>query len=177
MGTSSDKKRSRSQRTRKVTGRARHLEASVIREARQQRLAALENDNHAAEQEAELLQDEEAYDPAACSDDEMAGVSRRGSRTKKRRRSRSTAARVRVERGLERLNKSVALAIAEEGERPYGMVSSEEIAARPSIRPARALCSVCGYKATYTCTRCLVRFCSVQCGNVHNETRCLKFAT
>jgi len=38
-------------------------------------------------------------------------------------------------------------------------------------------CTVCGFPAPYTCTRCSSRFCTKKCYAVHSETRCLKFTT
>ena len=50
------------------------------------------------------------------------------------------------------------------------------VAAKPSRKPARFFCSVCGYNSKYQCTRCGLRYCTMQCGNTHKETRCIKFA-
>lgn len=36
--------------------------------------------------------------------------------------------------------------------------------------------SLCSFTAPYTCTRCGMRFCSTKCNNMHQETRCLKWA-
>ncbi len=41
----------------------------------------------------------------------------------------------------------------------------------------RKWCTVCGFPAPYTCTRCSSRFCTKKCYAVHSETRCLKFTT
>ncbi|KAK9141539.1 hypothetical protein Syun_010939 [Stephania yunnanensis] len=45
----------------------------------------------------------------------------------------------------------------------------------PSSTSRRYFCTVCGFTANYTCVRCGVRFCSIHCQVVHNDTRCLKF--
>lgn len=37
----------------------------------------------------------------------------------------------------------------------------------PSRYPARRLCSVCGWRGLYRCNRCEVRYCGLQCLNVH----------
>ena len=42
--------------------------------------------------------------------------------------------------------------------------------------PSLPFCSVCKYWGKYTCTRCGTRYCSMQCGEVHRETMCMKFA-
>jgi len=46
---------------------------------------------------------------------------------------------------------------------------------RPSKRPPRRICAVCGFKAIYTCVACGTRFCCVRCYRTHQETRCLKW--
>lgn len=57
------------------------------------------------------------------------------------------------------------------------IVNYRTVAAKPSIYPARHnFCSVCGYIASYTCTRCGSRYCSIKCNENHKETRCLKFS-
>mmetsp|Transcript_5654 Transcript_5654/g.13673 ORF Transcript_5654/g.13673 Transcript_5654/m.13673 type:complete len:117 (+) Transcript_5654:191-541(+) len=50
-----------------------------------------------------------------------------------------------------------------------------DLEAPPSDVPPRPLCTTCGFFGKYTCVRCSARFCSVRCGNTHQETRCLKF--
>ena len=39
----------------------------------------------------------------------------------------------------------------------------------------RNFCSVCGFKANYTCIVCGARYCSLACQHVHTDTRCLKW--
>lgn len=34
------------------------------------------------------------------------------------------------------------------------------------------LCSICGYHGDIVCVRCSERYCSLQCGSTHDETRC-----
>lgn len=171
----------RTQRKRKVADRVKHVDRSVLQEAKARRLDALEDDNYAAEMEAQELDGEEEYAPGLDSGGEMAAAPQKksGSRTRTRKRSSrsSTASQAKKVQGIERWNKSLAQMLEEEDPSllPNGMVSYNEITAGPSTRPPRPFCSICGYKAAYTCTRCFVRFCSVRCGDVHNETRCLKF--
>lgn len=63
-----------------------------------------------------------------------------------------------------------------------GAASAQEenyhtIAAKPSVFPARqCFCSVCGYRGSYSCTRCGSKFCSIKCNESHKETRCFKFS-
>lgn len=170
---------SRSTRKRKTSDRVRQIDASDIAAARHRRLDALESDNYAAEAEAETLAGEDEYDPDADSDDALSVAAPSNSRRNmKRLRSAARSSKQKVKMvGIEKWNKSLAQAIEEEDVtlRPRAMVRYEEIAAAPSSRPVRHFCSVCGYPAAYTCTRCMVRFCCVRCGNIHSETRCLKF--
>jgi len=41
--------------------------------------------------------------------------------------------------------------------------------------PQRYFCSVCGFRAPYTCVTCGHRYCSVSCLAAHRDTRCLKW--
>lgn len=43
------------------------------------------------------------------------------------------------------------------------------------IIPRRHFCSVCGFRAPYTCVTCGYRYCSVACLGTHKDTRCLKW--
>ena len=47
--------------------------------------------------------------------------------------------------------------------------------APPSNRPAKKLCSVCGFPSSYNCVQCGFKFCSIECQQVHKDTRCLKW--
>ncbi|KAJ1849636.1 Zinc finger HIT domain-containing protein 1 [Coemansia sp. RSA 2703] len=38
----------------------------------------------------------------------------------------------------------------------------------------RHFCSICGYRGSYTCVDCGVRYCSLECRATHVDTRCLK---
>lgn len=41
--------------------------------------------------------------------------------------------------------------------------------------PQRNFCSVCGFRAPYTCVTCGNRYCTVKCLHTHRDTRCLKW--
>ena len=41
--------------------------------------------------------------------------------------------------------------------------------------PQRHFCSVCGFRAPYTCVTCGHRYCTVKCLHTHRDTRCLKW--
>jgi zinc finger HIT domain-containing protein 1 len=42
----------------------------------------------------------------------------------------------------------------------------------PTSKPPINLCSVCGYNGVYSCARCALRYCSLDCKTTHDETRC-----
>jgi len=83
--------------------------------------------------------------------------------------------------GLRRLRKyNINRVFQEEAEQLQQKKDAEEatyfsVQAEPSRQPARHFCSVCGYFANYTCTKCNSRFCCIRCKNTHEEHRCLKF--
>ncbi|KAK0403812.1 hypothetical protein QR680_017133 [Steinernema hermaphroditum] len=43
-----------------------------------------------------------------------------------------------------------------------------------SKRPPRKFCSACGHSAHYNCIRCGTGYCSMECRDRHNATRCMK---
>lgn len=45
----------------------------------------------------------------------------------------------------------------------------------PSSTCRRHFCTVCGFTSNYTCAKCGMRFCSIRCQKIHDDTRCLKF--
>ncbi|KAF0358679.1 Zinc finger HIT domain-containing protein 1 [Gigaspora margarita] len=47
--------------------------------------------------------------------------------------------------------------------------------AGPSRYPPRKFCSVCGYLSNYSCKTCGMKYCSVKCLEIHEETRCMKY--
>ncbi|PUU73143.1 hypothetical protein B9Z19DRAFT_571452 [Tuber borchii] len=55
---------------------------------------------------------------------------------------------------------------------PLGYAAS---ASRPSAKPKRVFCEICGYWGKYKCQKCSARYCGLQCGGVHSETKCNKF--
>ncbi|KAI0565811.1 Vps71/ZNHIT1 [Gracilaria domingensis] len=140
----------RGKRKREVANRVKHVDFSVIQQARNRRLEALENDNYAAEQEAILLEGEDEYEPGMESEEEMAGKkkSTRTRKRKQRRRQRGLKDN-RAEAkgaGIERWNKSTHAAFEEENlsARPNKMVTWEQMIVPPSSRPPRYFCSTCG---------------------------------
>ncbi|RPA95851.1 hypothetical protein L873DRAFT_1829650 [Choiromyces venosus 120613-1] len=55
---------------------------------------------------------------------------------------------------------------------PLGYAAS---ASKPSTKPKRVFCEICGYWGKYKCQKCSARYCGLQCGGVHSETKCNKF--
>lgn len=187
----------REHRKRKASEKLHNVDVGVVIEARERRLDALEDDNHAMEQEAKLHEGDEEYEPGQGSEDDEA-VFRASAKKKRRSRAKDRTSRRRaVTAGLatvdsnpsittgtgaasaapiERWNMSLARMLQEEEgvSRPPGMVAYDDMTAAPSKKPPRPFCAVCGYSAAYTCTRCRSRFCSIRCNNVHEQTQCLK---
>ncbi|CAB60106.1 Swr1 complex histone chaperone module subunit Vps71 [Schizosaccharomyces pombe] len=46
--------------------------------------------------------------------------------------------------------------------------------AKPSYKPPRKFCNVCGYWGKYACQNCGTSYCSKGCEVIHSETRCMK---
>jgi len=65
-----------------------------------------------------------------------------------------------------------ALDDAENGGLPLGYARAMS---RPSRRPGRTFCEICGYWGTYRCGKCGARYCGLECSALHQETRCQKF--
>ncbi|KAI5778599.1 hypothetical protein EDC01DRAFT_339288 [Geopyxis carbonaria] len=59
-----------------------------------------------------------------------------------------------------------------EGGAPLGYARS---VSRPSERPSRTFCEICGYWGTYRCGKCGSRNCGMECGKIHLETKCNKY--
>lgn len=60
----------------------------------------------------------------------------------------------------------------EGGRSPLGYARA---VSRPSRRPSRTFCEICGYWGNYRCGKCGARYCGLECGGVHAETKCQKF--
>ncbi|TXG74474.1 hypothetical protein EZV62_003053 [Acer yangbiense] len=45
----------------------------------------------------------------------------------------------------------------------------------PSSTSRRHFCTVCGFTGGYMCVKCGMRFCSIRCQHIHDDTRCMKF--
>ncbi|CAJ0572320.1 unnamed protein product, partial [Mesorhabditis spiculigera] len=56
-----------------------------------------------------------------------------------------------------------------------GYRAFEEAQMPPAQNPPRKFCNVCGLFSAYNCTKCGSGFCSIECQDVHKETRCMKW--
>ncbi|XP_044758860.1 zinc finger HIT domain-containing protein 1 [Coccinella septempunctata] len=56
-----------------------------------------------------------------------------------------------------------------------GRVSYLDAEARSADFAARKFCNVCGFFSKYTCVTCGIKYCSIRCMHIHQETRCLKW--
>eukprot|EP00171_Calliarthron_tuberculosum_P016329 IDg16329t1 len=152
-------------RKRVMSARVRDVDESALATARAAAVAALEDDV--------------APEVSSASEFEVEEEDLARRRTKRARRTSGSDARSKrtKSKGIARHNMPLQQVLDAERdmELPRGMVAYETMATKPSLKPPRKLCSVCGHKAPYMCSRCQARFCCLRCSNVHNETRCLKF--
>lgn len=72
-----------------------------------------------------------------------------------------------------RFRKSLAQMI--EDDKLTNEINYSTAVAKPSEKPDRHFCAVCGFPSNYTCTTCGSRYCCVKCLNTHQDTRCLKW--
>jgi len=158
----------RSGRLRQLSKKVKTVDKEARLEAQTARLELLENDNYgaAAPTALDLQPDDEEYQQTEDADEGFA----KKKRPKKDRllleRAKKTQKYVRnLNKLLEELQDSPDLPA----------VNYFTTAALPSQKPSRHFCSVCGLLASYCCTRCGMRFCSVKCNETHKDTRCLKF--
>lgn len=195
----------RTVRDRKLSEKFRNVDSATLAEAATRQLDALENDNHAVEREAELGRDDDEFLPTGGDSEDDADATvftngpkkRRASSAKKGKRGKVIVRADRKKRrkgsglsdpdgklssgsnSIERWNMTLANMLQREPlsseERPANMVHFEAMTARPSKKPSRPFCAVCGYNASYTCRQCGARFCSIPCDTVHQQAQCLKF--
>lgn len=170
-----------STRKRAMSARVREVDEGALASARMAAVNALEDD--AVAEEAGSDSDFEADAPPRPKRARRASIvdepddERPRSKGKAKGRGAARANRQKKILGIARHNKALQNVLdAERGAgRPEGLVAYEAIAGGPGKRPARKLCSVCGHVSPYTCTRCGAFFCSLKCGGIHDDTRCLKF--
>mmetsp|Transcript_36510 Transcript_36510/g.103123 ORF Transcript_36510/g.103123 Transcript_36510/m.103123 type:complete len:177 (+) Transcript_36510:441-971(+) len=156
----------KSNRARKVSQAMQRVDAEEQQHAVQARLDALENDNVEEAGAFGLASDDEEY-VIEGSSDEGGGTRKRKGKTKGRKNSKRHDRPKMFSALLEEADL--------ENQIDDGPNYLTAAAGPPSSFASRKFCSVCGFTAPYTCTRCRSRFCSRKCKTVHAETRCLKF--
>lgn len=133
------------------------------------RLDALENDNAATEPVQQIDDDDEA----SLDDDD--------DQVYQKKQSKSTKRKTRQAKALENAKKAsrTFLELLHEANLeslpPHVPSYLRAAVGPPSSSSRRHFCTVCGFTANYTCVQCGMRFCSIRCQTIHNETRCLKF--
>ncbi|KAL3341271.1 hypothetical protein AABB24_025691 [Solanum stoloniferum] len=163
----SNSARRMSMRTRKIAPKmAAALASSDNRtQAMLSRLDALESDN--AVVEPQLLDD----DDEASLDDEDQVFHKYPKGTKRKTRQAKALENKRAPKSfLELLNEANLESLP-----PHVPTYLRAAVGPPSSIARRHFCTVCGFSSTYTCVQCGMRFCSIKCRTIHNDTRCLKF--
>ncbi|XP_031271812.1 SWR1 complex subunit 6 isoform X2 [Pistacia vera] len=133
------------------------------------RLEALENDNAGIEH-VEINDDD---DEASLDDDDEGYVQKRQSKGTKRKTRQAKAledARKAPRTFLELLHEANLESLP-----PHIPSYLRAAVGPPSSTSRRHFCTVCGFTASYTCVKCGMRFCSIRCQTIHDDTRCLKF--
>ncbi|KAI4383896.1 hypothetical protein MLD38_009686 [Melastoma candidum] len=169
---SQNQQRRLSTRTRKVASRMAAALSSADNRAHAAlaRLEALESDN-APPDPVDLNEDDEA---SLDDEDDDEGYQQRrqpkGTKRKTRQAKALENARKAPKTFLELLHEANLEALP-----PHLPSYLRAAVGPPGSTSRRHFCTVCGFTSHYTCVRCGVRFCSIRCQNIHNDTRCLKF--
>ncbi|XP_004234532.1 SWR1 complex subunit 6 [Solanum lycopersicum] len=164
----SNSARRMSMRTRKIAPKmAAALASSDNRtQAMLARLDALESDN--AVVEPQLLDDD---DEASLDDEDQVFHKKYPKGTKRKTRQAKALENKRAPKSfLELLNEANLESLP-----PHVPTYLRAAVGPPSSIARRHFCTVCGFSSTYTCVQCGMRFCSIKCRTIHNDTRCLKF--
>ncbi|XP_031101369.1 SWR1 complex subunit 6 [Ipomoea triloba] len=130
------------------------------------RLDALESDN-AVPEPVQLDDDDEA----SLDDDDQVYQKRQSKGTKRKTRQAKALENKKAPKTfIELLNEANLESLP-----PHVPTYLRAAAGPPSSTCRRHFCTVCGFSAPYTCVQCGMRFCSIRCRTIHNDTRCLKF--
>ena len=145
------------------------------------RLINLERDQAGSSRDAIGL-DEDMWEPSDVSDNEGHVGKRKSMGTKKQRRTSTTAGAEQMgTRGIRRIKKPIETILMDEpmvlpNADTFHSVWAPPASKTPGVRPPWKLCSVCSNFGSYNCVRCGTCFCSINCMNIHKDTKCLKFA-
>ncbi|KAM3394450.1 SWR1 complex subunit 6 [Capsicum galapagoense] len=165
----SNSARRMSMRTRKIAPKmASALASSDNRtQAMLARLNALESDN--AVVEPQLLDDDD--DEASLDDEDQVFHKKYPKGTKRKTRQAKALENKRAPKSFFELLNEANL----ESLPPHVPTYLKAAVGPPSSSSRRHFCTVCGFSSNYTCVQCGMRFCSIKCQTIHNDTRCLKF--
>ncbi|CAH9132246.1 unnamed protein product [Cuscuta epithymum] len=130
------------------------------------RLDALESDNGVLEP-VQLDEDDEA----SLDEEDQAHQKRQSRGTKRKTRQAKALENKKAPKSfLELLNEANLESLP-----PHVPTYLRAAVGPPSSSSRRHFCTVCGFSAHYACVQCGMRFCSIRCRTIHNDTRCLKF--
>ena len=146
------------------------VDADTRREVRSKRLLALEADNYS--ERGGTTGDDDAYEDE--DEDDHAAKIPEWKKKKKKKGALGAKKLPKKVRSLDRLIDHQLYQRSQEEDNVVQVVNYLAAAADASTKPARKFCSVCGYFADYSCTRCGMRFCTIRCSKNHKETRCLQ---
>ncbi|XP_022890243.1 SWR1 complex subunit 6-like [Olea europaea var. sylvestris] len=131
------------------------------------RLEALENDNAGME----MVQNDDDDEASLDEDDQVYQKKQSKSTKRKTRQAKALEDAKKAPRTfLELLNEANLESLP-----PHVPSYFRAAVGPPSSIARRHFCTVCGFSANYTCIQCGMRFCSIKCRAIHNDTRCLKF--
>ncbi|CAN0903914.1 SWR1 complex subunit 6 [Linum grandiflorum] len=160
-----------SSRTRKVAPKMAAALASTDNrnQAALARLEALENDNAGLETVEPVDDDEASLDE---DDEGYVQKKMKGTKRKTRQAKALENARKPPRNFLELLHEANLESLP-----PHIPSYLRAAVGPPGSTCRRYFCTVCGFASTYTCVKCGMRFCSIRCQTIHDDTRCLKFVS
>jgi zinc finger HIT domain-containing protein 1 len=145
----------------------------------QERLLQLERDQAGSSFEAVSLEND-IWEPSDESDGEKKASRKKSTTTKGRQSLSAKTAETLTTRGQRRPRRTVDMILMSEpaflsDKDTYLSVNAPPASQVLGIRPGLKLCSVCAGLSVYRCVRCGTNFCSMPCGTIHRDTKCLKF--
>ncbi|CAK4074193.1 unnamed protein product [Aphanomyces euteiches] len=156
-------------RTVKISKAMKLVDEETRQQVRNARLDALEADNY-------VEQTEDDEDMFVLEDEEETRTKKPKSKSKAKSKATPVVPQALGRRRIVRKVKSLRQLIFEEcGDGESSIPNYISAAVKPPKEPPRHFCAVCGHFSCYNCGRCGSKFCSVQCGDQHKETGCLKF--
>jgi len=168
-------------RQRKIGDLMKQVDEETRRQVATDRLALLERDQAATSIDV-MGAENDLWEPSDVSDAEGKVHKRKSISSKARgRASTVTSSEILRTRGQRRPRKTVEMILMDEPKSlpnadTYHSVMAPPASKVPGVYPPLKLCSVCSLLSTYKCVRCGTNYCSLNCMNIHKDTKCLKFA-